>query len=50
MATASTEFRTCPDTGLKIHLPAEALIKANAVMAVIFLLVSGSIGREGSRV
>ena len=44
MATASTEFRTCPDTGLKIHLPAEALIKANAVMAVIFLLVGGLMG------
>jgi cytochrome c oxidase subunit 1 len=28
-------------TGLKVHEPAEALIKANAVAAVIFLLVGG---------
>ncbi len=34
-------FRTCPMTGLKVHEPAEALIKANAVAAVIFLLVGG---------
>jgi cytochrome c oxidase subunit 1 len=43
MASAS-DFRTCPDTGLKIHLPAEALIKANAVAAVIFLLLGGVFG------
>jgi len=34
-------FRICPDTGLKFHRPAEALIKANAVAAVVFLLVGG---------
>jgi cytochrome c oxidase subunit 1 len=41
---ANTAFRTCPDTGLKVHLPAEALIKANAVVAVVFLLVGGLFG------
>ena len=30
-------FRVCPDTGLKFHRPAEALMKANAVAAVVFL-------------
>lgn len=37
-------FRTCPDTGLKFHGPAENLIKANAVAAVVFLLVGGTFG------
>jgi cytochrome c oxidase subunit 1 len=40
----SFAFRTCPDTGLKVHLPAERLIKANAVAAVVFLLVGGLFG------
>ncbi len=43
MAT-STDFRICPTTGLKIHLPAERLIKANAVVAVVFLAVGGLFG------
>ncbi|MCP4329646.1 MAG: cytochrome c oxidase subunit I [Alphaproteobacteria bacterium] len=43
MAKAPT-FRTCPDTGLKIHSQAEALIKANAVVAVVYLLVGGLLG------
>ena len=34
-------FRTCPATGLKFHEPAEALMKANAVAAVVSLLVGG---------
>ena len=34
-------FRTCPTTGLRIHQPAESLIWANAVAAVVFLLVGG---------
>ncbi len=34
-------FRTCPTTGLKFHQPAEALMKANAVAAVVFLLFGG---------
>ncbi len=38
---ANTIFRTCPDTGLKFNGPAETLIKANAVAAVVFLLIGG---------
>ena len=42
---ASNEaFRVCPTTGLKIHLRAENLIKANAVAAVVFLAVGGLFG------
>jgi cytochrome c oxidase subunit 1 len=37
-------FRICPSTGLKIHRPAENLIKANAVAAVVFLAVGGLFG------
>ncbi|MDX2145091.1 MAG: cbb3-type cytochrome c oxidase subunit I [Rhodospirillaceae bacterium] len=37
-------FRTCPETGLKIHDEAEALIKANAVVAVVFLAIGGLFG------
>jgi len=37
-------FRTCPETGLKVHGPAESLIKANAVVAVVFLLIGGFFG------
>ncbi|MFM9842316.1 MAG: cbb3-type cytochrome c oxidase subunit I [Dongiaceae bacterium] len=37
-------FRTCPDTGLKVFLSAENLIKANAVAAVVSLLVGGLLG------
>lgn len=35
------QFRTCPTTGLKIHQPAETLIRVNAVAAVVCLLVGG---------
>ena len=35
------QFRTCPTTGLKIHQPAEMLIRVNAVAAVVCLLVGG---------
>jgi len=42
--TAATIFRTCPTTGLKIDRSAENLIKANAVVAVVFLLVGGLFG------
>jgi cytochrome c oxidase subunit 1 len=44
MAVSSADalqFRTCPDTGLPVHLPAQNLIKANAVFAVVFLLIGG---------
>lgn len=43
MAQAAT-FRTCPDTGLKVHTQAEALIKANAVAGIVFLAVGGLFG------
>ena len=43
MAIAAT-FRTCPDTGLKVHNHAEMLIKANAVVAVVFLALGGFFG------
>ncbi len=38
------QFRTCPDTGLVFHRPAENLIKANAIAATIFLAVGGFLG------
>ena len=34
-------FRTCPTTGLKVHRDADRLIKANAVVATVALLVGG---------
>jgi cytochrome c oxidase subunit 1 len=43
MTSAST-FRTCPNTGLKVDLTAERLIKANAVAAIVFLAVGGLFG------
>ncbi len=36
-----TAFRTCPTTGLKVDHQADSLIKANAVVAVVALLVGG---------
>ena len=41
---SNTEFRICPETGLRVHLPAERLIKANAVVAVVFLAIGGLFG------
>lgn len=38
------EFRTCPDSGLVFHRPAENLIKANAIAATVFLAVGGLLG------
>lgn len=37
-------FRTCLDTGLRINTHAEALIKANAVVALLFLAAGGFFG------
>jgi cytochrome c oxidase subunit 1 len=37
-------FRTCPESGLVWHKSAEALIKANAIAAVVFLAVGGLLG------
>jgi cytochrome c oxidase subunit 1 len=44
MHVTTETFRICPTTGLKIHLSAQALIKANAVAAVVFLLLGGVLG------
>jgi len=41
---AKAEFRTCQYTGLKVDVAAQALIKANAVAAVVFLLIGGLMG------
>jgi cytochrome c oxidase subunit I len=41
---AKPEFRTCPDSGLVFHRPAETLIKANAIAATVFLAVGGLLG------
>ena len=38
------EFRTCQYTGLRVDVAAQALIKANAVAAVVFLLIGGLLG------
>ncbi len=35
----ANRFRTCPVTGLKVHRTSEALIKVNAVVAVVCMLV-----------
>lgn len=43
MATTA-EFRTCPDTGLVFHKPAETLMKLNAVAGIVFLLIGGVLG------
>src|SRR5215475_6737507 len=40
----AAEFRTCPYTGLKVEIAAQALIRANAVAAVIFLALGGLMG------
>ena len=38
---AQSLFRTCPTTGLRVHKDADALIKANAVVATVALLIGG---------
>lgn len=35
------QFRTCPESGLQFHRPAERLMKAHAVVAVVILLIGG---------
>ncbi len=35
------QFRTCPESGLQFHKPAELLMKAHAVVAVVILLIGG---------
>lgn len=34
-------FRTCPESGLQFHKPAERLMKAHAVASIVFLLIGG---------
>ena len=41
MSTQQAEFRICPRSGLQFHRSAETLIKLNAVVAVVSLLVGG---------
>ena len=41
---ANDNYRTCPDTGLTFFDSAEKLMKANAVAAVVFLLIGGFYG------
>jgi len=38
---SNEQFRTCPESGLQFHKPAENLMRANAVMAVVILLIGG---------
>jgi len=44
ITTAQSPFRTDPLTGLRIDLTAQTLVKTNAVLAVVFLLVGGIAG------
>jgi cytochrome c oxidase subunit I len=37
-------YRTCAETGLKVHTLAETLIRVNAITAVVFLAVGGLFG------
>jgi cytochrome c oxidase subunit 1 len=41
MSAVADVFRTCPTTGFKVHRDADALIKANAVVATVALLIGG---------
>jgi cytochrome c oxidase subunit 1 len=43
-AAKVAEFRTCQYTGLRVDVAAQALIKANAVAAVVFLALGGLMG------
>lgn len=38
---SNQQFRTCPESGLQFHQPAELLMRANAVVAVVILLIGG---------
>lgn len=41
---ANLMFRKCPDSGLYFHKSAESLMKAHAVLGVVFLLLGGILG------
>ena len=38
---SNEQFRICPESGLQFHKPAENLMRANAVLAVVILLLGG---------
>ncbi|MCW8844707.1 MAG: cbb3-type cytochrome c oxidase subunit I [Gammaproteobacteria bacterium] len=38
---SNEQFRICPESGLQFHKPAENLMRANAVLAVVILLIGG---------
>jgi len=38
---STEQFRICPESGLQFHKPAETLMRANAVLAVVILLIGG---------
>jgi cytochrome c oxidase subunit I len=40
----TSPYRVCPDTGFKVDLAGEKLIKWNAVTAIVFLAVGGVLG------
>ena len=40
----TSPYRVCPDTGFKVDLAGEKLIKWNAVTAVVFLAIGGLLG------
>lgn len=42
--TSLIDYRTCPTTGLRVDRTAEKLIRANAVVAVVFLAIGGLFG------
>src|SRR4249919_3453216 len=44
VAGRAAPYRTCPYTGLRVDTAAQALIKANAVAAVVFLAIGGLMG------
>jgi cytochrome c oxidase subunit 1 len=39
LSTTPGDFRVCPTTGRRIHLGGEALVKANAVVSIVALLI-----------
>lgn len=42
MELSKEEFRVCPETNFRIHRKAEPLMIANAVTAIVFLLIGGT--------
>jgi cytochrome c oxidase subunit I len=42
--TKLSTYRTCQYTGLRVDAAAQALIKANAVAAIVFLAIGGLMG------